>query len=48
MKKYILLLENHKSGFFQKGDVLEIPKNSLDAWMETEIAEEVTKKDFDG
>ena len=47
MKKYLLLLEDHKSGFLKKGDVMVIPASSLDAWMETGIVEEVTKKDFD-
>lgn len=45
--KYIKLTENHKSGTFAKGDVLQIPKESLEAWKETGIVKEVEKEEFE-
>lgn len=45
--KYIKLTKNHKSGTFVKGDVIQIPKESLEAWKESGIIEEVKKEEFD-
>lgn len=45
--KYIKLTENHKSGTFAKGDVIQVPKESLEAWKEAGIVKEVDKEEFD-
>lgn len=45
--KYIKLTKNHKSGIFSEGDILQIPKESIEAWKKTGIIKEVEKEEFD-
>ncbi len=43
--KYIKFLKDHKSGF-KTGQVVKIPEVSLNVWVESGYAEEVTKKEY--